>query len=537
MGCNTRLTRSMMKLSDKNFDEKETATGYNNDNTMRPVSETTEKYDDLREEYESINNVIKTLGLQLENANSEKLELINQHNDDHMEFDRICKENVNLKTQLARLKNEMDESVSNHSNAISRLAEYEKERSQFKDINDYVTSLEKKIAKYERTVEFHSKKQEELLLNSIQNETKKDTKILKLIKSIKEKEAECTLLNESLKEKESVIANCICNRASIPFNCSASTSKPMLHMDTKDIPVQTKLRKNKIAKKETCHKSDANKKPIKSRVCQKTIEHRHKNQLDNTNKDFPRVTKAKATDINVSRILDTEAPTRKKSKIVHQPSLTNMTTKNKGNKYHVSKPEEQIKQRKVLILTDENGKMCAGLLKDMLPKYYQVTSITKTNAQLFGVCNVTKNIMSNLDKNDYVIVMGGVHYSYLNNQRRKEHTHYLLETYLNTLCDSTKNTNIIICSVPYRLDDNRNNYDICDINTKIYSIALSNKHVTFVQLADILEEVDYVARGTHLNLRGKGKFTTNIKDAILKDIKNKQPPKNGPRTPTPQGRR
>lgn len=157
----TRTTRSMSKLADK----KSTKTEYYDDTTL--ISGVTEKYEYLNEEYDSINNVIKTLGMQLEHANSVKLEMIKQHNDDFMEFERVCQENINLKTQLSKLKNEMDVTVTNYSKAITKLAEYEKEHSEFKNIYEYVSSLEKKLAKYEQTVKFYSNKHEELLLNNI----------------------------------------------------------------------------------------------------------------------------------------------------------------------------------------------------------------------------------------------------------------------------------------------------------------------------------------------------------------------------------
>ena len=534
----TRTTRSMSKLADK----KSTKTEYYDDTTL--ISGVTEKYEYLNEEYDSINNVIKTLGMQLEHANSVKLEMIKQHNDDFMEFERVCQENINLKTQLSKLKNEMDVTVTNYSKAITKLAEYEKEHSEFKNIYEYVSSLEKKLAKYEQTVKFYSNKQEELLLNNIQNDIKMTNEIARLNKLVGEKEAEYITLIESLKEKDSVIATFTGLGNSIPTTSRTLAKNSRLKQETVNIKNKSNsitkdneaTKKKKSARKE----KEVYKKSIIPKTCDEITEHRNKKPINPSINKQLKTTNITASNIPVEPLI-TKAHTGKKSRVLNlstQPSkkiIKNQIINKTDNKDHKSRSRNQVKQSKVLILTDENGKMSAGLLNDILPKTYQVTSITKTDAQLFGVCSNTKTILSCFDKNDYVIVMGGLHYSYLKNKYEKERTKHIIQNSVKELIDHTENTNLVICSIPYRLDINYHNFDIYEINKNINTIALTKKHVSFVPLADHLEEADYVARGSHLHIRGKRKFTVLIKDAILKNIKD-QTSKNGLRRPTLEGR-
>ena len=430
------------------------------------------------------------------------------------EFERLCKENIQIKKDYATSQFIIDEAKAKIMEMSIKLSDFEGELIESQYLSDHVLFLEKKVAVYERK-DYYSLKNDEINLENFALETSLVNDLLILRQKLIDKEDECEKLNHIVMEKDEIIELLNKEVRKETLLSTRSNEPKSINIVKKAVKVSKNVKQNKKINLPPKRAKDiGNNTNI-------TVNSANMSEKIKTKRDANAKSKKTADKIekskNTSKISIAEQennePTikfkRLKSKISINSKIGSIQSKSKKNM------EEKNKLRTVLILTDENGKTTSSLMNDLLPLTYRSTCITKTYAQFHGICKVSKTMLNKMTKDDYVIVMGGLHYSYLREGFSKNQTLNSIETNMAALIEMSKNTNLLVCDIPYRLDNNSYNYDILDINKKNKVLCAKHKHVKFVPLTDVLIESDYTHSGATLNVNGKKKFCSKAKESIF----------------------
>lgn len=176
----------------------------------------------------------------------------------------------------------------------------------------------------------------------------------------------------------------------------------------------------------------------------------------------------------------------------------------------LKKPDQIQKQKtaiknKVTLMSDSHGRDLGHLLQAELGGS-EVLSVVKANATLGNVTGGLDREISGLKSSDHLIVLGGT-----NNIDGK--TVFDVKPYVNDLARKTKNTNVVLCTVPLRFDRPELNKTIRKINIDLIIEALKYDHIKIVSLSN-LSTHHYNKKGLHLNNGGKQKLIEMIVDKI-----------------------
>ena len=191
------------------------------------------------------------------------------------------------------------------------------------------------------------------------------------------------------------------------------------------------------------------------------------------------------------------------------------------------------KKSKLIIITDEMGKGCSELLNVQSKSKYSVMGHVNSGMPYYMIGNTSPKIASSLGKEDSVIILGGLHYKYLNRPETLHATKTAIENNLRRTLEASQQTNTIIISIPYRLDNNNYNYEIYDINKAMYHITTEYKHASFIWATDLLEETDYKSTGNVINNAGKQKNCKLIVDAFDGSVETRGPKEKNDTNPQP----
>lgn len=125
------------------------------------------------------------------------------------------------------------------------------------------------------------------------------------------------------------------------------------------------------------------------------------------------------------------------------------------------------RKKKIIILADQQGKKLQQTLQRLIGSEYQVTCTWKAGAKLKTILSTSDKELENLDKNDYIVILGGI------NDRNP----YEIQSCLHLWLDKFNKTNIIICEVP-------RNQNLIEkkLNYQLKFLCSMYQHVCFIDL-------------------------------------------------------
>lgn len=121
----------------------------------------------------------------------------------------------------------------------------------------------------------------------------------------------------------------------------------------------------------------------------------------------------------------------------------------------------------IIIIADQMGRLLRPTLEKLVEPKYTVTSILKPGAKLCHVVSSHSDILKNLNKNDYIIVLGGTNDRTPNECRDS----------VNTFLINSTNTNVIICQTPYN-----NSFYVGKINGILKLVSCKHEHAYYLDL-------------------------------------------------------
>lgn len=174
-------------------------------------------------------------------------------------------------------------------------------------------------------------------------------------------------------------------------------------------------------------------------------------------------------------------------------------------------PKKHTKDKlkcKVKLLSDSHGRYLRRNLEETLHDSFSVSSSFSPNGtseQILKSLHDTKN----MTMNDYLVLQCGtndIENPFCDPEKITDHIRVFLE--------STKNTNIIICCIPFRYDKPNLNRKIYGINLKIRALALQYSNVQYLPLHGFYRSY-YSSHGLHLNKKGNSELCNLLKSIIL----------------------
>lgn len=214
--------------------------------------------------------------------------------------------------------------------------------------------------------------------------------------------------------------------------------------------------------------------------------------------------------------------TPKKKNSVVNPDETEVLvgTKDKADKRGLtieSEEEGATKSRisngqrcKVLVVGDSHSRHYGRILSMNLDDC-SVTGIVKPNAKLDEITVNMQNDIRKFGKHDFMVVMGGS--NNIGDCYSSENIHKVVSDF-GKIMDSTKHTNVIISTIPFRCRNREFNRVIEHINYSIYEMATKHDHVYVLCVNNLITVEDYSADGLHLKYSCKKTISEQIKEIM-----------------------
>lgn len=164
-------------------------------------------------------------------------------------------------------------------------------------------------------------------------------------------------------------------------------------------------------------------------------------------------------------------------------------------------PSAQQQQKKILLLSDSQGRLCGTMLKDCLDGIkFSPTSIFKPNACFEDIVLNVHKLVSNFNKSDYVIIFGGS-----NNAMKKLQ---ISSHFLELLKEKLSHTNIILILTPFW--HKHINFNNMVLRNNLLLISTFQNTATIVDTSKLLHPTNFTKHGLHLNHSGKRKLMLHI---------------------------
>ena len=166
--------------------------------------------------------------------------------------------------------------------------------------------------------------------------------------------------------------------------------------------------------------------------------------------------------------------------------------------------------RKILLLSDSQGRQCSEKLKAILTRNDNVMSYVYPGAKMKTVVNNVSLLTKDFTLDDFVVIQSGT------NDVDPECPYQLtLASAINSIMKLNNKTNVIIYSIPIRYDiDNSQDLRTANMFIKSYLDKLHLKTIHFVDSWSLLSRDMMTRHGLHLNVRGKSVIVDDIKRQI-----------------------
>lgn len=176
----------------------------------------------------------------------------------------------------------------------------------------------------------------------------------------------------------------------------------------------------------------------------------------------------------------------------------------------ITKRVDIVKCRtKLKILADSHGR---GLSNLLCYKYGDICDVLvdfKPNGTLGTVIKDHVSLVSDMGKNDYLVVFAGT------NDIVNGHCKSDIIDKVATLLSNTKHTNVKIVAIPYRYDKPSLNGEINVVNSNLKELVSGFAHGRLLYLDNLTYYKHYTRFGLHFNLSGKKRILSIIGQSIF----------------------
>ncbi|KAK9702241.1 hypothetical protein QE152_g30082 [Popillia japonica] len=169
-------------------------------------------------------------------------------------------------------------------------------------------------------------------------------------------------------------------------------------------------------------------------------------------------------------------------------------------------------RRNILLLSNSHERHLSKLLANVRDTGAVVTGIVKPNASINGVIDNLRSEIEIFGKSDYVIVLGG------SNDIDDCCDSFKISQTVESFCkimDTTKNTNLILFTIPFRCDDGKTDKIIEHINYKIYNSARAHSHVEVFCVNNLLSTNYYTRDDIHFRVSVKKRICNYLSDIVI----------------------
>lgn len=198
-----------------------------------------------------------------------------------------------------------------------------------------------------------------------------------------------------------------------------------------------------------------------------------------------------------------------------QPSLLTSTPLNPRpvrNQQDTKKPkEENTTKRKVLLLTDSQGKEMHKYMQDLEEKY-DVFVYSVPGAKIKNITEMGLGFAKNFTAHDAIIVLAGS-----NDVNLNEPAQLTITQGIKSILSTNQTTNILINQIPYRYDDYRLNNNIFFYNQSISKLVRDYEgplNVFCDDINSILGRSHFTRRGLHYSRLGKSLLGKRFTDYV-----------------------
>lgn len=200
-----------------------------------------------------------------------------------------------------------------------------------------------------------------------------------------------------------------------------------------------------------------------------------------------------------------------KAQVHREPNTTKTHFTTLAEKCTMNGKTNMKRLKRIVVLADSHGRNLSYRLQELC-KYYNVCVYTKPGAKIKSIIKEGKHSISNLGKDDFLVVLAGT-----NDMNRNEPGQLTVGQGINHLISIGTKTNVIISSIPYRYDVPYLNDNISFVNMGIAKKIRSYEGKLNIVYEDInlaLQRTSYTTHGLHLNKRGKHILCQNIANII-----------------------
>lgn len=174
-------------------------------------------------------------------------------------------------------------------------------------------------------------------------------------------------------------------------------------------------------------------------------------------------------------------------------------------------------RQKIFLLCDRHGRdITEQLRRNFSKNVMQIFGKVSSTARIEEMYESLQQIVNCFTKNDYVIVIGGA-----NNITRNQDVSIseIRKSYVNIM-EATKNTNLIIFTIPFRYVNQYLNTIIENLNYDIYNMTQTYSHAKIFCINNLIKRKDYIGAGIYLTYRKKIYIGKELSD-LINEIKGK----------------
>lgn len=200
---------------------------------------------------------------------------------------------------------------------------------------------------------------------------------------------------------------------------------------------------------------------------------KHKRSLSKTKLDFTCTEKSEDTYINQTMPSNEGANSRHSTN--NEATVIKDLAASSAGSSNINKKKDSL-HRKVVLLSDQNGKGLSKVLQDVLGANYRVLGIVKPYAPIEEILVSSKSVCKNLTKSDYVVVLAG----------ENDHNPLSYKSFLYCYLSALSHTNVLVCEI------GGNKYVNVDKQNNILRLICSQfSHTTFVPQQRIYNNLSF----------------------------------------------
>jgi hypothetical protein len=210
---------------------------------------------------------------------------------------------------------------------------------------------------------------------------------------------------------------------------------------------------------------------------------------------------------SIPTITNSQISRKDTSKNIKQTTTHQQRTKQKSTKTSVSSTGGR---NKILIIGESHARGLSERVRNYMNVHFDVTGITKPNADAKSITSPSHLVAENLTKKDLLIFYGGTR------DISRNETNKGLRS-LKAFAHRTSNTNVMLLEAPHRHDlppFSCVNTEVALFNKRLHNLAATFNHLRILSIP--IERRFHTNNGLHLNKKGKDWIASSLVKQIRK---------------------